>query len=307
MTPAAPSPRRLVITGASGFVGRALATHAQAHGNQVVALSRSDGSLRDYEDVDALARAFAQADAVVHLAALAHRQGTPEEFAASVRATEAVVAAARRAGVGRLVHLSSIGVNGIRTDGRPFTEDDPPRPVEPYAHSKLQAERAVIAARTGGPLETVIVRPPLVYGPNAPGNFGRLVRLVRRGWPLPFGAIDNARTFIALENLVDFLTLCTTHPAAADQLLLVGDSEDLSTPELVRCIAAGLDVPARLLSVAPAILRLGETVFRQQRLAGSLFASLQVDSSKARRLLGWRPPVAAAEAVRSAARQSRFP
>jgi nucleoside-diphosphate-sugar epimerase len=307
MTPVAPSPRRLVITGASGFIGRALAIHAQAHGNQVVTLSRSDGSLRDYEDVDALARAFAQADAVVHLAALAHRQGTPEEFAAGVRATEAVVAAAHRAGVGRLVHLSSIGVNGICTDGRPFTEDDPPRPVEPYAHSKLQAERAVIAARAGGPLETVIVRPPLVYGPNAPGNFGRLVRLVRGGWPLPFGAIDNARTFIALENLVDFLTLCTSHPAAADQLLLVGDSEGLSTPELVRCIAAGLDAPARLLPVPPVILRLGATVFRQQRLASSLFASLQVDSSKARRLLGWRPPVTAPEGVRSAARRSRFP
>jgi nucleoside-diphosphate-sugar epimerase len=306
----------VAVTGASGFIGRALVRHLHAQGRTVTALARhaceAPAGVREvradsYDDPAALEDAFRGAGCVLHLAALAHRAGSAAEFEASVRAAQSVVAAAQRCGVRRLVFLSSIGVNGHRTEARPFTEDDPPRPGEAYAHSKLQAEQAVTAASRSAGLDYVIVRPPLVYGPDAPGNFGRLLRLVRRGWPLPLGTVRNARSFIALDNLVDLLALCSTHPAAANQLLLAADAEDLSTPELVRCIAAGLGVPARLLPAPPGLLRLGARMLGRERLADSLLASLRVDASRARRLLGWQPPVRAAEGVRRAAQESHLP
>jgi len=311
-----PASSPIAITGASGFIGRALARHLHARGCAVTAVARHAWDapagvrvigLQDYEDTAALAAAFQGVSCVLHLAALAHREGSAAEFDASVRAARSVAETALRSGVRRLVFLSSIGVNGHRTDGRPFTEEDAPRPAEPYAHSKLQAEQAVIAACAGSTLDYVIVRPPLVYGPDAPGNFGRLVRLVRRGWPLPLGAIRNARSFIALENLVDLLAVCAHHPAAANQVLLAADAEDLSTPELVRCIAAGLGLPARLVPVPPGLLRAGAQLLGRERLADSLCGSLQVDAAKAGRLLGWQPRVRAAEGVRRAAAASRTP
>jgi nucleoside-diphosphate-sugar epimerase len=302
----------VAVTGASGFIGRALVRHLHAQGRAVTAVARHacevptgvrQVQVDDYEAA-ALEDAFRGAGCVLHLAALAHRAGSAAEFQASVRAARNVVAAAQACGVRRLLFLSSIGVNGHRTEGRPFTEDDLPHPVEAYAHSKLQAEQAVIAACAGTALEYVIVRPPLVYGPDAPGNFGRLVRLVRRGWPLPLAAVRNARTFIALDNLVDLLALCIDHPAGANQILLAADAGDLSTPQLVHCIADGLGMPARLVPMPPALLRLGARLVGRERLADSLLASLQVDASRARRLLGWDPPVAPAEGVRRAAQES---
>ncbi|HET8744128.1 MAG TPA: NAD-dependent epimerase/dehydratase family protein [Ramlibacter sp.] len=306
----------VVVTGASGFIGRALVRQLRGEGRVVRAVSRHPWdapagvrviSLQDYQDTAALAAAFEGAGCVLHLAALAHREGSAAEFDASVHAAQCVVKTARRCGVRRIVFLSSIGVNGHRTEVRPFTEDDVPGPVEPYAHSKLQAEQAVVAGCAGGHLDYVIVRPPLVYGPDAPGNFGRLVRLVRRGWPLPLGGIHNARSFLALDNLLDLLAVCTHHPAAANQVLLAADAEDLSTPELVRHIAAGLALPARLVPVPPGLLRAGARLTGRERLAESLCSSLQVDASKARRLLAWQPRVHAAEGVERAAQSSRAP
>lgn len=317
MEPAADLARApVVVTGASGFIGRALVRGLHARGRTVTAVARHacdvPAGVRQvivdsYEDRAALARAFDGAGCVLHLAALAHREGSRSEFDASVHAAQCVAAAARDAELRRLVLLSSIGVNGNRTGGRPFTEDDPPQPVEPYAHSKLRAEQAVVDACTASGLEYVIVRPPLVYGPGAPGNFGRLVRLVARGWPLPLGAIRNARSFIALDSLVELLALCSVHPAAANQLLLAADAQDLSTPELVRAIAAGLGVPARLLPAPPALLRLAAALLGRARLADSLCGSLQVDARKARELLGWHPAVAPAEGVARAAAASPLP
>ena len=298
----------VAVTGASGFVGRALVSHLHVAGRKVVAISRggasppvkvSDIRVDSYLDPMALRVAFAGIDAVVHLAAHAHRGGTPEEFAASRQATAAVLQAAADAGVRRFVFVSSIGVHGNVTHASPFTEDSPLAPVEPYAASKLEAERLV----TASPLQTVILRPPLVHGPQAPGNFGRLMQAVRRGWWLPLGAVHNARTLIGRDNLLDLIGLCVDHPAATGQAFVAGDAEDLSTPEIVRSLADGMGRPARMLSLPPAWLRAGATLAGRPRLAESLCASLQVDSAKARRLLGWQPRLTAQEGLRQAARE----
>lgn len=297
----------VAVTGAAGFVGRALVAHLHAAGRRVVAVSRSDAGfpagvthvrLRNYDDPAALRAAFGGFDAVVHLAAHAHRAGTPAEFAASRQATAAALQAASDAGVRRFVFASSIGVHGNVTHGQPFSETSPLAPVEPYAAGKAEAEALVRASS----LEFVILRPPLVYGPAAPGNFGRLVQAVRRGWVLPVGGARNARTLVGRDHLLDLITLCLDHPAAAGETFVAGDAQDLGTPEIVRCLAEGLGRPARMLALPPAWVYAAAAAAGRPRLAESLFASLQVDAAKARRLLGWQPRLTTQEGLRQAAR-----
>jgi nucleoside-diphosphate-sugar epimerase len=302
MATTAPHPRRLVVTGATGFIGSAVTAHARLATHEVVGLSRSDATLAgSYEDPDALARAFAGADAVVHLAARAHRGGTDADFEGNVRAARAVAQAARTAGVPRLVFLSSIGVNGNVTCGKPFDETDVPAPVEPYARSKLRGEREVLDILDGSDTEWTIARPPLVYGPNAPGNFGRLVRAVARGIPVPVASVRNQRSLVGVDNLADAVLLCATHPAAANQLFLLADGDDVSTPDMIRCIARGLGQPARLWRVPPALLKFGATLLGRTRISQSLCDSLQVDASRVRRMLGWSPAVRTADGIAASA------
>lgn len=302
MTFSSSHPRRVAITGASGFIGRALAARARGAGQQVIALSRSDGSVPgDYDDADALARMFTGADAVAHLAARAHRGGTDGDFECNVRAARTVARAARLAGVPRLVLLSSIGVNGNVTRGKPFAEDDAPAPVEPYARSKLRCEQVVQDMLAGSATAWSILRPPLVYGPNAPGNFGRLVRAVAAGIPLPLESVRNLRSLVGVDPLGDAILLCASHPAAANQLFLLADGDDLSTPAIIRCIARGLGRPARLWSAPPALLKTAAGLLGRARTAESLCDSLQVDASKARRLLGWTPAPGSAQGLALAA------
>lgn len=299
-----PSAQRILVTGAGGFIGRALVQRARAAGHAVVALSRADGTLAGgYEDVPALTRACEGADAVVHLAARAHRGGSDADFECNVLATRAVAQAARAAGVHRLVFLSSIGVNGNLTRGKPFDESDPPAPVEPYARSKLRCEQDLPRLLAGSSTQWTILRPPLVYGPDAPGNFGKLVDLVRRGVPLPVGAIRNQRSLVGVHNLCDAILLAATHPAAAGETFLLADGEDISTPDIIRCIARGLGRPARLVAVPPALLKLGARLVGRPRIAESLCESLQVDAAKARRVLGWTPALRTREGIASAVAQ----
>jgi nucleoside-diphosphate-sugar epimerase len=286
---------KIAITGATGFIGRALVAAARTQGHEVQALSRQAGA--DYEDAPSLAAVFAGADVVVHLAALAHRRGAGLDFDGNVRSTRAVAAAARAAGVGRLVFVSSIGVHGNVTRGKPFTEADEPAPAEPYARSKLQAEREVQSAG----IEWVVIRPPLVYGAHAPGNFGLLVRAVARNWPLPLGAIRNRRSLVGVGNLCDFILACAGSPRAANQVFVVADGDDLSTPDIVREIARGLGKPARLLDVPPALVRLAATLAGRKGVAQGLCDSLQVDASKARAFLGWSPAIGTREGIARAA------
>jgi len=203
------------------------------------------------------------------------------------------------AGVKRFVFISSIKVNGEQiAPGRPFTCDDTPTPKDPYAISKLEAEQGLqqIALETG--MEVVIIRPPLVYGPGVKGNFASMIKLVEKGLPLPFGAIDNRRSLVGLDNLVDLIITCIDHPNAANQVFLVSDGEDLSTSGLLRRVAKAMGKPSRLIPVPAGLLQLGATVLGKKAIGQRLLGSLQVDISSTRERLDWTPPVSVDEGLR---------
>jgi UDP-glucose 4-epimerase len=307
----------ILVTGATGFVGRELCRQLVANGYGVRGTCRR--SVADLVAgtvavaLDGIGpntrweRALAGVGAVVHLAARVHvmHDRAPDPLAefrdVNTHGTENLARQAAAAGVRRMVFVSSIKVNGEATHGQPFSERDPPAPQDPYGVSKREAEQALqqIATETG--LEVAIIRPPLVYGPNVGGNFLRMLRLIDSGIPLPLAAVRNRRSLVSIWNLCDFLQRCATHPGAAGQTFLISDGEDLSTPDLFRRLAEGLgrkprlfDFPARWLDTAGRLLGQSAVV---ERLTGSL----QVDSRKARELLGWRPPVSVADGLRRTA------
>lgn len=244
-------------------------------------------------------------DSVIHCAARAHvvRETTKhplDQFRkvnvlGSVRLAKQCVSA----GVRRFVFLSSIGVLGSNTNCRgPFTISDKPAPVEDYALSKLEAEQGLYEIARASSMEVVIVRPPIVYGPGVKGNFARLLRLLDTGLPLPFGAIENRRSLVGIENLVDLLVCCVNHPRAADEALLVSDGEDLTTSDLLRRIARIMGRSPRLLPVPVSILRLAGALAKRQGEVDRLVGSLQVDIGRTRDLLGWEPPLSVDEGLR---------
>lgn len=306
--------RRVLITGATGFVGRGVVAHALDQQILVRAVSRqqlasSDARL-EYQQIGDLSAgtdwsdAVREIDVVVHCAARVHVMKDRSEHpladfrAANLEATVSLARQAVAAGVRRLVFISSIGVNGAQTFQRPFTEVDPPAPHSPYAVSKHEAEIALaeVARETG--LEVVIIRPPLVYGPDAPGNFGALVRAVRAGRRLPLGAIDNRRSFIGRDNLADFVLTCVSDPRAANQTFLISDDCDLSTSDLLRTLAQAANVDARLLAVPVWILRLAGAILGKRESIVSLTGDLRIDMSKARQVLEWSPPASPLEGMR---------
>lgn len=311
-------PGRVLVTGASGFVGRALvarlaeaATPVRAALRHVPSANMHGVEVAQVGDIHATTdwrSTLDGVDAVVHCAARVHvmRETATDPLAAfrdvNVAGTMQLARQARASGVRRFVFISSIGVNGAETTGRPFTTEDAPLPHSPYAQSKHEAEVALreLAQRTG--LEVAIIRPPLVFGPGAPGNFERLMQALHRGMPLPFGAVHNQRSFVALGNLTSLVHVCLNHPQAANQTFLVSDGEDISTTELLRRMAHGLGRQARLIPVPIGAIRALAGLLGKADFAQRLCGSLQVDISKTRALLGWAPPLSLADALNDAAR-----
>jgi nucleoside-diphosphate-sugar epimerase len=303
---------RVLVSGANGFIGRALCPHLAAIGYKVVPIVRRPCGIQGEHIIGekfSWHLALKDCDSVVHLAGRAHVMQDYERDplhafrTTNVDTTLALANKAAEAGVRRFVFLSTIKVNGeATTPGSRFKADDLPAPQDPYAISKWEAEQGLleISQRTG--LEVVIIRPPLVYGPGVKANFAALIRTVQRGWPLPLGAVHNQRSLVALGNLVDFIITCTSHPAAANQTFLVSDGQDLSTTALVRGMAQAACVPARLLPVPVPVLRLAGRMMGKADAIDRLCGNLQVDSSKARDLLGWVPPVSVEEGLRRAVR-----
>jgi nucleoside-diphosphate-sugar epimerase len=301
----------IFVTGGNGFVGRSLCSELSSLGNTVHASFRSHHTylFRDVErihpyivgdisDESSWNIDFTNIDCVIHCAARAHVLGmsTTESLSIfrkiNVEYTRFLVQKAISAGVRRFIYVSSIGVNGVYTNNSSFfRHDDKPAPIESYAVSKHEAENLLRYASEGSNLEYVIVRPPLIYGPGAKGNFARLLRLVESGIPLPFGAIDNKRSFVGLTNLIDLLILCTVHPNAAGQTLLLSDYEDLSTSDLLESIARSMGLRPHIVSVPLPLLRLLGYVIGKRRDVERLLGSLRVDDSYTRNLLNWSPVV----------------
>ena len=305
-----------LITGAGGFVGKALCAALLLRGAAVRMGMRSLQNCTDNLEGVVVGSIDAETDwsealrgivTAVHLAARVHvmNDNSADPLAAfravNVDGTLNLARQAASAGVKRFVFISSVKVNGEQTEpGHAFTESDAPNPQDAYGQSKHEAEQGLhqIARETG--MEVVIIRPPLVYGPGVKANFAALMRAVQRGWPLPLGAIHNQRSLVALDNLVDFIISCITHPKAANQTFLVSDGKDLSTTELVRGMARAAGVRARLLSVPVWALQAGAKLLGKGDAVQRLCGNLQVDISKARELLGWVPPVSVEEGLKRA-------
>jgi len=320
----------IMVTGSDGFVGSQLCRELLCRGSRVLGAKRTvgDGSRREKEisqpggnrketpilhtvnvgDIGPntdWAQALAGIDAVVHLAARTHimRDSAAHPLAefrrVNVDGTRRLAEAAAQAAVKRFVFLSSVKVNGESTDSAPlgterrnkcFTELDSPHPEDAYGVTKWEAEQVLREIEQRSAIKVVIIRPPLIYGPGVKANFLKLVQLIDRGIPLPFGCIHNQRSLLSLTNLVDLICCCLDHPGAAGETFLVSDGEDVSTPELMRRIAHALGKSERLLPVPEWILKIGGALTGKSNHVKRLCGSLRIDSSRVRRLLGWTPP-----------------
>jgi nucleoside-diphosphate-sugar epimerase len=199
---------------------------------------------------------------------------------------------AAEAGVSRFVFVSSIKVNGeVTQPGKPFRADDEPRPSDDYALSKLEAEQGLLHIAKQTKMELVIVRPPLVYGPGVKANFASLMKFIQLGLPMPLGAVNNSRSLVALSNLVDLLNICLKHPAAANQIFLASDGEDVSTTELLWRLGKVMNKKVYLMSIPVPIIDLVAAILCKTSVTKRLFSSLQVDIEKTRSLLSWNPPL----------------
>ncbi len=306
----------ILVTSANGFVGTALCHHLVTSGVGVRGtmrrLERFCGQIdsMEYTQIGEIgpasdwSKVLKGVGVVVHLAARVHVMGdkTADQLATfrtvNAEGTLSFARQAAEAGVRRFIYLSSVKVNGEQTlPNQLFTERDTPAPRNPYSVSKYEAEEGLCTLAQQTNMEVVIIRSPLVYGPGVRANFHALLRAVARGVPLPFGAIHNRRSLVALGNLVDLIITCRDHPAAANQIFLVSDGESLSTPELIRRMARALGGPARLIPVPPAVLMTGATLLGKREVAARLCGSLEVDITKSQKMLGWTPPVSVDEGL----------
>ena len=305
----------ILVTGANGFVGNALCAELISRQYHVRAALRSHARFKfsgcEYVDIADIntdtdwSYALNGIDTVIHLAARVHisreTSNSPlEEFRlVNVMATVHLAKCAVASGVKRFVYISSIGVNGLQTvDDQVFLETDVPNPHNAYTISKLEAEQSLLSISKNLGLEVVIVRPPLVYGVDAPGNFSQMMKTIAAGIPLPLASVNNLRSLIYVENLVDALILCATHSKAAGQVYLVSDGENISTPDLLRQLAKAVGRHLLLFACPERLLKIFGCLIGKSGQIERLLGSLQIDNSKIRKELGWQPPYTLQEGLR---------
>ncbi len=297
---------KILITGATGFIGTQLSETLANSGHQVRDTARSvapnSSTIRelitcDLESADNLDHLTTGCDAIVHLAGRAHVMSDDPAsseslyISANVDVTRKLAQSAARSGVKRMILMSSVKVNGESTSiDTPFTSQDTPNPQDPYGRSKSQAELALweVASKSG--LEGVVLRPPLVYGPGVKANFASLIGIINRGLPLPLASIHNKRSFVSIDNLIDCITTTLQSSNAAGQTFLVSDGDDLSTPQLIRSIASALHKSPNLVPFPSALLKLAATTVGKRSAFDRLCGSLTVDIALTKQNLSWTPP-----------------
>lgn len=301
---------KALVTGANGFVGRALCEELVTQGYHVVAISRHPFVCTGTEVI--VVPNICQADLrsiltgvelIFHLAGRAHvmneTEPDPEKafHDTNVVVTETLAKAAVQVGVKRFVYVSSIKVYGDQCGDAVLTEALPPAPDDAYGRSKWQAEQALLAV--SGAMETVIIRPPLIYGPGVKANFLNLIKLVDHSIPLPLGGIENQRSMLYIGNLTNALVICATHPNAAGKTYLVSDQADVSTPHLVKFIAQSLGKPSMIVNIPLGFMRLAASLLRKQGVYDRLVQSLRLDSSRISEELDWHPPFTVNEGIKA--------
>jgi UDP-glucose 4-epimerase len=309
--------QNILVTGATGFVGSRLLESKDAVARSIrframtrrplknIALNVELIQIDDISDKTDWSVALSGIDTVVHLAARVHvmddRSSDPldEYRKANLTSTLNLARQAADAGVQRFIFLSSIKVNGEKTNlGEPFTEDSIPKPEDPYGVSKLEAEEGIRKICNATGMEYVIIRPPLIYGPGVKANFQKLMNLVQKRLPLPLGGIVNQRSMLALDNLIDFILLVARHPKAANQLFLLSDNQGYSTPHLIERLSKSMGyTSARLISIPAQILHLAGLCLGQKSAVERLTESLEVSAHKAHLLLDWNPPLNVEQAI----------
>jgi nucleoside-diphosphate-sugar epimerase len=296
---------KVLVTGASGFIGKYLCQSLLVQSIEIVTVTRTKANANknitiinkelnkdtDWNDT------LKGIDLVIHLAGRAHvmKDEASDPYKAyaeiNIEATKHLAEQAALNGVMRFIFLSSVKVNGESTNKSAFKESDQPKPEDDYGKTKYEAEKVLskIAQETG--MEVVVIRPPLVYGKDVKANFKNLIKLSQSGLPMPFGAIHNKRSFIYIENLIDFIMVCIDHPQAANQTFLVSDDDDVSTTQLIKSIAKASSKKSTLIPIPLSWLTLVFKLIGKESLSNRLCGNLQVDISKAKTLLGWKPPV----------------
>ena len=307
--------KKVFVTGAAGFIGLALVDFLCEKKYHVLSGVRiktdklhplsTQIEVGDQVGKVSWEKELNGVDVVVHLAGKAHvsnraAKGLKSDFlAANVDVTLRLANQAAAAGVSRFIFISSIGVCGNQTFGSPFcTDHQPKKPITDYAVSKYEAEKGLRELSSKTSMDIVIIRPPLVYGNNAPGNFGRLIKITSKCIPLPLGGINNKRSLVFLSNLIDFIALCISHPKAGNQTFHVSDGVDVSTSELMLMTSRSACKPCLLFPFPHKLVVRGLNMFGKSLMAQQLYGDLQVDISKNKRLLGWEPPVSISQAFK---------
>ena len=291
----------ILLTGSNGFIGsnllRALDFKVRlVLRNKLKNIKSNDDKfyISNFSKSTNWVGAFTGINCIVHLASIAHQNLSKNSanpsvlFEVNTEGTLHFALSAAKSGVKRFIFVSSIGVNGYSSN-LPFTELDVPSPIEPYALSKMKAEEGLLAISKKYEMDIVIIRPPLVYGSNSPGNFSKLIKLVKLGIPLPFASVNNKRSFVGISNLIDFIILCTKHPKAKNEIFVISDGDDTSLPLLLNLISVAIGKKSWLFPCPGLFLRVLAKFFGKSVEFNKLVCDLQVDISKARSLLNWNP------------------